>query len=388
MSVERVRFQELDETALKRWSELRDEQVFYTSPFYDWKFTQIVSEVRDDVWVIVVRDGDHISLFWPVQKIGNVAHPVGAPFSDYHGPLMDAAWTGDLADVIEKAGFAALKFHGLNDRRNVAWDSTTNFDGAYIADISGGAEDFFAQQKAAWPRHAKKMRRISRKVDREVGELTFRFEDTNEDLADELLEWKRKQYRDTGRHDVLGPSWTREMLMRLWKEGVPGCRGIFQSLRHGDRLIAGEFNLACRRTIHGWIPAYDPEFSSYSPGYLIQDRIVQTASELGYQFYDLGVSAGHYKKYYATYQIPVSAGTIRARSPLHSLSSICATAWRELEHANLPKVSAIAGQVRRRYAMIETVETSLKGRLSGLAFAARQITRPPLADSPAADSQD
>ena len=377
MNCEILRFDQLSPVVLQRWEMFRQMAGNYKSPFFSPEFTRHVSEVRDDVRVLVYGDGDDVDLIWPMQISGRSADPVGAPFCDYHGPVMRPEWSGDLKKIISKAGLNTVRLTCVYDPSFRLHEYATDFDGAYVTDLSNGAQAVFDFQQEHFPRHAKKMRRLARKVEREIGELTFRFDDRDQDVWEELIAWKRHQYRQTGRHDVLSPCWVRELLKNLWASEAPICRGFFHTLRHGDQFIAGEFNLACRSTLHGWICAYHDDYSSYTPGFLLQNEILKEAADRGFQHYDLGTSAGHYKKYYASYQLPVVGATVRSNSLASKFGAAGEVAWSKVEAAGIPKLSSLAGQVRRRYRVIRSAETSLSGRLKGVVAAAQYAVKPP-----------
>lgn len=371
-----VRFQELTTSDLSVWKSLISAQPGYESPFFHPFFTQTVSTVRNDIWVLLHGRGDQLEFIWPLQKTGHSADPVGAPFSDYHGPILSPDWAGDLESVLAAVGLSSVRFTTLYDPQRRFFDAEIERDGAYICDVSKGADAFFDEQAALYPKHAKKMRRLVRKFEREVGQTEFQFDDKSEEHWQSVISWKRRQYQETGRHDVLAPDWVQKMMKVLWRDGIPECHGVLHTLVYNGRLVAGEFNLASDHVLHGWIPVYDDEFKAYAPGYLILDEIIRAGADRGYQELDLGVSAGHYKKYYSSYQMQVVRGVLRDTTSGLSISKIGEDAWRWLEDAHVPKVSNLAGKVRRRYAMIRTVETSFSGRMSGMFGAAKQLRSP------------
>ena len=386
MNCELLRYDQVSDVVLQRWEMFRQGSGPYKSPFFSPEFTRHVSEVRDDIRVLVFGDGEDVDLIWPLQVQGRSADPVGAPFCDYHGPVMRPGWSGDLQKILRKSGLSTVRLTGVYDPDNRLHEYASEFDGAYVTDLSQGAQAVFDFQQEHFPKHAKKMRRLGRKVEREIGELTFRFDDRDQAMWDELIAWKRQQYRDTGRHDVLAPEWIRQLLKNLWASEEPTCRGFLHTLRHGDKFIAGEFNLACRSTLHGWVPAYHSEYASYTPGFLIQNEILKEAEVRGFVHYDLGVSAGHYKKYYSSYQIPVVGGTIRSGSLVSQIGGAGEFAWTKIETSGIPKVSALAGQVRRRYRIIRSSETSMSGRMKGVMAAVKSAVKPPANASNASEN--
>lgn len=376
MFTDLVRFKDLGATELDRWQHLIDCQPGYESPFFHPHFTRTVSDFRKDTWVILHGQNNEIDLILPIQKMGRVAEPVGAPFSDYHGPIITPEWEGNFSSILSDIGLSTYRFTSLYDVKQRFSAFAAERDGTYVCDISKGADQFFKRQQSLYPKHSKKMRRLSKKIEREAGTPIFLFQDYDQASWDQLINWKRRQYRSTGCHDVMGPDWVRSMLRSLWLDGVEGCQGVFHTIKIDERLIAAEFNLFGRKTIHSWIPAYDQEFRSFAPGYLLQDEVIREAANRGFHDYDLGTSAGYYKKYYAQFQLPVISGSIRSEGRRDNLSKVPGTAWRYLERSNIPKLAPLAGKVRRRYDMIRSVETSFSGKLKGVAAAAGQILRP------------
>lgn len=370
MFCELVRFDDLTEKNLSDWSELIKAIGWYKSPFLKPGFTEVVSTVRDDVWVMLHGRGNDLEFIWPLQKTGRVVEPVGAPFSDYNGPIMHPEWRGDIGQLLTVCGLTCARITAVYDMQIRFHRYASEYDGTYICDLSEGAEHYFERQRLNYPRHAKKMRRLARKVEREVGPIVFNFDDRDPDIWQQLFDWKQKQYAESGRHNVLGPTWVKQMMLRLWEREDESCRGYLHTLKLEGQLIAAEYNLTCRQTIHGWIPAYDDRFSSYSPGCLLQDEIIREAPGRGFRNYDLGVSAGHYKKYYANYQLPVVRGSIRSGSALSRLNRTSEKMWRNIEYAHIPGLSNVVGQVRRRYDIIRSVETTFAGRARGVVGAA------------------
>ena len=375
MFCELVRFNDLSEENLTDWFRLIEAVGGYKSPFMKPGFTEVVSNVRDDVWIMLHGRGEDLELIWPLQIAGKTAEPVGAPFADYNGPVVHPAWSGDIRQLLNICGLSCARLTAVYDLQTRFHKFASEFDGTYVCDLSMGSDAYFERQKDNYPRHAKKMRRLARKVKREVGPIEFLFDDRDENTWDLLFEWKQRQYAETGRHNVLGPQWVRDMMKDLWKQEDPSCRGFLHTIKHEGRLLAAEYNLTCRSSIHGWIPAYDDAFSSYSPGYLLQDEIIREAALRGYLHYDLGVSAGHYKKYYANYQLPIVRGTVRTHSALSFLNGSGERIWRHVEDAHIPKVSDMASQVRRRYSVIRSVETTFSGRARGVFGAAGHMLK-------------
>lgn len=368
-----VRFADLSDDDVSVWKSIISNDIALSSPFFEPVFTRVVSEVRDDVWIILGRENGELKLIWPIQKTGRVAEPVGAPFSDYHGPILAPGSEFDPEEMINAVGLNVLRMTGVHDPSCRLHEYAQEFDGAFLVDVREGAQAYFDKQRELYSRHAKKQRRIKRKMEREVGDISFEFDDRSPDHFATLMSWKQRQYHETGRHNVLGPAWVQNMLRKLWESEDVSCKGYLHTLTHEGRLVAAEYNLGNASTIHGWVPSYDPEFHSYSPGNMLQDFIIEGMEQYGLVFYDLGVSAGHYKKYYVDYQIPVIRGSLRSHSVVSTISGANERLWLKLEDAHIPKISHVMGQIRRRYEIIRSAEPSFSGRVAGVAKAAKNV---------------
>lgn len=377
-----VRFEDLTDVDMADWHRLRESRDLYANPFFDPGFAGVVASIRDNVRVGIVRDAGEMVCAWPLHvSLDRFARPIGAPFSDHHGPLFKEGVQLQGRDLVRGLGLMGASFNGLMDVDQRFADVTFSRDGACIIDVSSGADAYFDWQRTTFPKHAKKMRRLRRKAEREIGELTFTFDDPDEAALEQVFEWKAAQYAETGRHNVLAPDWTRAMMKKLLRYKSAGLSGIFHTLRVGDRLVAGEFNIMSPSVIHAWIPAYDAEFASFTPGMILSDHIIREGADRGVRTLDFGVDAWHYKKYYTTYQLPLSEGTAWANAPVASMRFGLETMWRKVEAAPLGPPARLAGKIRRRFDLIRAVEPTMTGRLKGMACALRRPA-PPSAPPP------
>ena len=98
---------------LERWSALQRASPVYRSPFFRPEFTLAVARVRD-IRVAVVEDAGAVAGFFPFE-VGRRRHgrPVGRPFSDYHGPVLDAAAAFDARELVRACGLATWSFDHL-----------------------------------------------------------------------------------------------------------------------------------------------------------------------------------------------------------------------------------------------------------------------------------
>ena len=83
----------------------------------------------------------------------------------------------------------------------------------------------------------------------------------------------------------------------------------------GPDLLAAHFGLRAGRVLHWWVPAYDPAFARFSPGWVLLRAVIQAAPEMGVERIDLGRGLDDYKRRAMTGYELVSQGTV-IRKPL------------------------------------------------------------------------
>jgi len=96
-------------------------------------------------------------------------------------------------------------------------------------------------------------------------------------------------------------------------------------------------------TLYYWFPTFNPEFSKYTPGWLLMYFLLQTAGRLGCHTVDLGPGGEAYKDYFANVQIPVEGGHVELPGTIN-LTRGSYRALREMLRTNLVTYSIL-----RRY---------------------------------------
>ena len=147
MLYEFVRFADLSDDDVSVWKSIISGDISLSSPFFEPAFTQVVSEVRDDVWIVLGRQDGELKLIWPMQKAGRVAEPVGAPFSDYHGPIVAAGADFDPEEMINAVGLSVIRMTGVHDPSCRLHDYAQEFDGAFVVDVRKGVDAYFETQR-------------------------------------------------------------------------------------------------------------------------------------------------------------------------------------------------------------------------------------------------
>ena len=338
-----------DKAKWRAWQLSRSDLV---SPFFHWAFTQAVGEVGHGTAVAKLYRDDALVGFFPFQRRGRTAYPIGAPLNDYHGiigaPDLELS-IDQLCELIGASRLSANSWVGKGADRGIALTTLQ-------AEVSGGYADWFAAQSQAFNKFFKDKARARRGLEAAFGPMTVRTGLRDAALLDRLIGLKREQYRRTGRHDIFNPEWTRDLLHRLLQANGE-CRASLCALYGGETLLALELSLHADHVWHFWFPAYLEEGARFSPGIWLSLETMRVVAEDGYRVFDYGFSGEAYKRYLCNREQQVQEIT-QGPTPVVNAAA-CALRRPELGLS-----------LRRRWSAIEAVEPSRLGQATGIILAA------------------
>ena len=372
MQVELFRPGDMNPDFWRAFTQMRDASPAYDDPFFDPEFARLVGALREDTFIAVGFDAGKLEpvAFWPMHvRPGGWARPIGGPFSDWHGPVVRAGDPVGPCVMLTAAGLSGFTAFGMPGE--LSWGHLGERAGSNMTDMSEGWETYLATQTKLYPKHFKKIRRMQRNLERDFGEVSYDMDDTSREAFDWLIARKRAQFARTGRHDVLGPDWARQMLDKLRAHQSPRLSARLMTMKVDDKIIAAEFNICSDRVIHGWLTGYDTDYGQYSPGYMLQHHILKEMDHLEQTIYDAGIGLDYYKKYYTNYQLPVDTGVLRAE-PGAGLPRVFADGWRLAENSLPGYPRRVMGKVRRRTDQIVMAELTTGARLNGFAKALKR----------------
>ena len=351
--VDAIRPDQLSRDDRARWILALDDADF-ASPLLHPDFAQLIGTVRPDSRILIAADQNARKAYLSVHKLAfGFARPIGSVFSDYHALIAEPAFSGSTANVLAGAKLRTFRYFSL-----VNSGAETQGIGAF-ADIDLGDTATLVQD--AKPSRAKQLRRLDRKLEREVGELRFKIDDADTEAFTTLLDWKSKQLSATGRHDVINVPWARKMLGQLQTMQTGDFTGCLVTLRAGDTLVSAEFGPKWNGIFHPWIAAYDVDYSAYSPGHLLVQRLLASMHADGLRRYDLGPADSDYKSDFANGSVPLAEGSLRAQG-------------RHLA-PRLTTGDRLLNKITRRWEQILLSEPTFKGRLAGAAIAATSLIK-------------
>jgi CelD/BcsL family acetyltransferase involved in cellulose biosynthesis len=258
----------------------------FDSPFFHPDFTMAVAAVRTDTEIAVLEKGNKAVGFFPFQRDwAGIGRPIGRPFSDVQAVVTeDSTWTAE--DLIRGCRLKAWDFDNLLTwQRNFApyFTSTRPF---FQIDVSGGFEAYRAKRRAMGSHHIRALNRTVKRMERDIGPVRFEPKSNDKDVLKTLLRWKSEQYRRSFFKDTLRIPWVVNMLNRIHDIQGKDFSGILSALYVADHLVAAHLGMCSRRVWHYWLPSYDPAFSTYSPGQIMQLQMILSAEEMGIERID------------------------------------------------------------------------------------------------------
>jgi CelD/BcsL family acetyltransferase involved in cellulose biosynthesis len=179
------------------------------------------------------------------------------------------------------------------------------------------ADDFETYMRTVERTHGPTIRRLrekTRKLERDYGELRFeRHSDDPEALAT-LLGWKADQYEKTGASNILEQAWIPDVLRRAHAAQTEDFSGLLSFLYADVRPVAGHLGIRSAGVCHSWFPAYDPEFSTYSPGLILLLKLTETAPDANIGVIDLGRGDYRYKRMLMNGTVRLAEGAVQRPS--------------------------------------------------------------------------
>ena len=314
MHIHVVAAAELAPSQAADWSRWQQADPALQSPLFRPEFTQAVAAVRDGVEVAVLEEDGQSVGFFPFQRVpGDVGTAVAGRLCDFQGVIarQGLAWTA--AELVRGSGLSAFHFHAAlacqEPFRRCAWGQA---DSAHI-DLSGGYDAYQQKLRDRGSEEMRKTAQKARKMQRELGPLRFAPQTGDQRVLQTLIQWKLQQYRRTKAVNFLAGAWKITLLENLLQCQGSEFSGMLSALCAGDRLVAAHFGLRSAGVLHGWFPAYDPEFAKYSPGQVFWQQLLQAACALGIRRIDLARGEERFKSSLMSGAIPVVEGSVDFR---------------------------------------------------------------------------
>jgi CelD/BcsL family acetyltransferase involved in cellulose biosynthesis len=318
MHVSVTRPGELGPSELAAWRKMLDERPHLDNPFMSADWAVAVDEVTDGARVAVISDraGGDIVGFFPYELHGRAAAgAIGGWLSIGQGLVHVPDLAPDGRELLRACGLGAYEFGTLLPGQ--PWSGLPHAKRltSAVMDVSGGFDGYERSMRAKGSKVIKQTRYKERKLGRQAGEVTFRF-DVRDDASLELVQaWKSAQYRAMGRADRFAKKWVVELVERLHHTHDDEFAGVLSMLYADGKPVAGHFGLRSGHTLVTWFPVYDPEYAKFSPGLILHLHMAEGAAAIGLKHIDMGPDINwRYKTELQNLYIPVTEGVARRPS--------------------------------------------------------------------------
>lgn len=291
-----VRPGDLGSGELERWRELQAADPLLQNAFLSPEFTLAVARVRGDVRVAVLEEEGSIVGFLPYQlgRFG-AGRPIGASVCDRQALVCAGGLQWNARDLLRACRLSSLEFDHLLPTQVPFQPYHVAEASSYVMDLGAGYSAYLEERL----RSSRKSLRLAftkqRNLESDVGEVEFEVRSRDPQDLHTLMRWKSAQLRRSGWPDRFAQDWVRRLVLELFESDAPGCTGMLSVLRAGGRPVACVYGLRSDPLLSLWFPAYDPEFSRYSPGLILHLRTAEAVARLGVREMDLGKGHEWYK---------------------------------------------------------------------------------------------
>lgn len=354
MKIDVVRPWELPTAAIARWSELQASDASLDSPFLSPHWARAVARAQGPssgdrgVRVAVLGGLEDPRGFIAARVTPFTAMPAGAPMCDYQGIVAEPGLELDPRALVRALGVGRIDFSHMLENQTVFAPHLKGSDVSRIIDVAGGYTAYEAERREAGTSVLKDIDKKRRKVEREVGPVTFNaFSRSKADL-DQLVTWKQAAWKATGQTDLFAAGWPARLLKGLFAGRDPDFGGVLFTLYFGDKLAAAQMNIRSGSTVHSWIIGHDAAFERYSPGMILFQSILRWMDDVPYSRLDLGAGDYRFKRELANRQVTVAHGFVGCPSAAALVREAAYGVRKAAESLPLGPVSELPGKAMRR----------------------------------------
>jgi CelD/BcsL family acetyltransferase involved in cellulose biosynthesis len=322
------------------WGRLRQANPDLASPYFHPEFTRIVASLRGDVEVAIIEDGGKVVGFFPFQReTRRFGRPVGHPLSDYHGVICAPDLDFDPVKLLHACGLAVWEY----DHVLLSQAPFRSFHGCEeispIIDLSEGFDRYVDGRKSGGS--FRKPFQLLRKMEREVGSLSFQAHVLDNELLQFIMRRKSDQFKRTGVPDLFEKDWIRRTVETIFHTQTPDFGGMLSVLYAGSEVAAALMSIRSSDVCHAWFLGFEDRFSSYSPGVIFYLKFAEYGAGLGFRYLDIGKGDEQHKKRLMNASIAVGSGSVEVPSWL----SFRRAMNRKLR--SVVKASPVADPIRR-----------------------------------------
>jgi CelD/BcsL family acetyltransferase involved in cellulose biosynthesis len=371
MQITVVRPHELGESEIDLWREFQGATRSLGHPMLAPEFAVVVGRHRPQARVAVLSEGAQIVGFFPFEA-GRLGHggPIAVNLTGCQGLVHAPGADWDPDELMRACGLSIWEFDCLVEGQEPFDRYVTIRVPSPIMDLGQGWDRYSADLRKRSPNNYKKILQKSRKLGRDVGDLTFAPDVPTGTALRTLMRWKSDQYRLTGRSDRFAWRGVPEILDELLTVRSPTFAALLSTLHAGDHLVGATFTLTSHRTAAGWFAGYNPEFAKYSVGTRTQLFIAEMLAADGIRELHMGRGTRDvYKQVLKSRDLVVGEGRVTRRTPLGALHWARSAPTRRVRYfvTETPQLLRAADRTLYRYGRLRTSLSRRIGREGALA---------------------
>lgn len=320
-----------------RWRSLWTDCRGYAFQSFDWLsiwqrtlgeplgWTPCIVEWRDP-------DGRTLAL-WPLGRRREgplqVLSFLGGDVTDYHAPLLHPAFAAALSPAdaphvwndmlrqcpridIVRVRRMPVQFADGSTNPFARLPGAASHESAHAALLPADIGAFRAARAAAlFADTRRQMRRLSERGTLRIEPVVPAGDQAR--VWQALVAQKSRRWRDTGAPDGFAHPELVDFYQRLTDGPLQDMQAVLSALYLDDRPIATHWGLRCGNRFYWLMPAYDADWSRYSPGRLLMESVIGHCIDAGLAVFDLTVGDEPYKLQWADTHMPM-VDLLQARS--------------------------------------------------------------------------
>ncbi len=309
--VEVIKPGDLTSDLVRAWSRIQEADPALHNPFCRPEYTQAVGNVRDDVEVAVLKQGDRPVGFLPFERSRfNIGRPVGGRVNNFQGFAVEPGIEWDPKTLIRDCGLQSWTFSFLDVTQQSFQPFHHGTEDSCFFEVPDGFDAYIQQQRAAGTNRLRKALRRERNLNRDMSPVRFEWHVDSPDILATLIKWKSQQFRRTGYGDLFAFDWAVSLMNNTLRANDESFSGVLTVLFVGDTPAAIRYALRSYNVMTGWFLGFNREFHKYSPGLIL---LINTAREMqsqGIDRYYSGTGGEEYKIPFTTGAVPVARGSV------------------------------------------------------------------------------
>ncbi|AKG20657.1 GNAT family N-acetyltransferase [Calothrix sp. 336/3] len=323
MDIQIISADKLTKEHLSVWSYIQQNNPLLGSPYFSPEYTSIVAEAKGDVLVAIIKDAGEIVGFFPFEKNSwPIARPVAWQIADYQTLVLKSGFNFDIREFVESCNLKIWNFCNMpNTILPEQQFHKLREEPSYIIDVSAGYDSYIEERnlRSDW---IKKTIKMMRKVERDLGEIRFVPQLDDESVLNLMMRWKSEQYARMNTYDRFQIDWLKQVVEKVYATRNERFEGMLSALYIGDQVAGIEFGMRTPSVLHSWFSIYNQDFYKYSPGMILQLKIIEYVASQGMKHIDIGAGTDNYKERVANNSITICHGYIEIPSVITTVRNL------------------------------------------------------------------